>query len=76
MNLASSSGGHTQPVSPQPPDVGGAGLTHPLLAGADDELSVQEDGFGVAPPQAGVAPPHPDPEPEPEPLLLFAVAEA
>ena len=74
MNLASSSAGLTQPVSPQPPDVGGAGLTHPLLAGADDELSVQEDGFGVAPPQAGVAPPHPDPEPEP--LLLFAVAEA
>jgi hypothetical protein len=73
MNLESSSGGLTQLVSPQPPDVGGAGLTHPLLAGADDELSFQEDGFGVAPPQAGVAPPHPD---DPEPLLLFAVAEA
>jgi hypothetical protein len=68
MNLASISGGLTQ-LDSQPPDVGGAGLTHPLSAGAD-ELSFQEDGFGVAPPQAGVAPPHPDPEL----LLLFAEA--
>jgi len=66
MNLASISGGLTQ-LDSQPPDAGGVGLTHPLSAGVD-ELSFQEDGFGVAPPQAGVAPPHPDPEP----LLLFA----
>ena len=72
MDLASIAGGLTQLGSPQPPDVGGAGLTHPLLAGADDELSFQEDGFGVAPPQAGVAPPHADPDPDP--LLLFAEA--
>jgi hypothetical protein len=69
MNLASISGGLTQLDSPpQPPDVGGAGLTHPLLAGVDELSFQEEDGFGVAPPQAGVAPPHPDPEP----LLLFA----
>jgi hypothetical protein len=68
MNLASISGGLTQ-LDSQPADAGGVGLTHPLLAG-EDELSFQEDGFGVAPPQAGVAPPHPDPEP----LLLFAEA--
>jgi len=63
------SGRLTQLDSPHPPDVGGAGLAHPLLAGVD-EPSFQEDGFGVAPPGAGVAPPHPDPEP----LLLFAAA--
>ena len=62
--LASVSDGRTQLESPQPPDAGGPGLVHPLLAAADaDELSFQEVGFGVAPPQAGVAPPHPVPVP-------------
>jgi len=61
----------TQFDSPQPPEAGGPGLAQPLLACAD-ELSFQEDGFGVAPPQAGVAPPHPDPVP----LVLLAGAGA